>query len=753
LAVASFRLGKLPEAQKWCQKAVKLQPSDLTLRLRLFELTLQGDDETALRKQLDEIQHIEGDGGPLGTYGKASLLFWQAKPPRSDKSGLLEARRLLAAVSNQRSAWSRVPLRLADIDRLENLPEQELEHIHRAVKLGERDPAVVRQVVQLLFDRQRYEEAYAILPNPQDQGPLANDLKFQGIAAAISVHNRDYPGALERGQKALADSPDYKDHLWLGQVRAAAGKIPEAEGELRRAVELGEKKGDPWIVLVRYYVIAGERGKAETALKEAKAKLPPDEALLALAFCYEALDQQDQAEKQFQKALLTKPKDPTVLRAASQFYLRTGQPAKALSILQTMLDPQLELAENVVTGARRDLARVYAAGGGYPQFQKALALLDQEPPKTGNSPEALRVRAAVLATRPGRRPKAIELFEGLYQQSLLTVEEQFLLAELYEAEGDWSKARERMQSVFAAHRGEPRYVVPYMRSLLRHKETSEVKLWLDRPEVRRYQTFEMLALKARLLAAQGQADAAVALVTEYTDAKVANPSEARDRLLRGAGLLDALIRESAGRGDSYRATAEKYRTAAEKLYRRYADQSTDPTARLVLADFLARQGSFKEALDLGTSALMTCPPEKVAAVAAVVLHSTPAKDPPFPSLEEWLKTALTKHPQEPAFLLLLAELYERKSYEEAERVYDSILEKDPGNVVARNNLAYLLALQKGKKAARALDLVQNLGGAGSAFLDTRAMAYLARGQKTDAIRDLEEAVDDLPTAVRCLHLS
>jgi tetratricopeptide (TPR) repeat protein len=70
-----------------------------------------------------------------------------------------------------------------------------------------------------------------------------------------------------------------------------------------------------------------------------------------------------------------------------------------------------------------------------------------------------------------------------------------------------------------------------------------------------------------------------------------------------------------------------------------------------------------------------------------------------------------------------------------------------------NNLAWLLAHRK-DRAEEALALLKRAieaAGPHGAFLDTRAVVCLTLGKSEPALKDVEQALDEAPTAARYLH--
>jgi predicted negative regulator of RcsB-dependent stress response len=84
-----------------------------------------------------------------------------------------------------------------------------------------------------------------------------------------------------------------------------------------------------------------------------------------------------------------------------------------------------------------------------------------------------------------------------------------------------------------------------------------------------------------------------------------------------------------------------------------------------------------------------------------------------------------------------------------------MLKEEPGNVVALNNLAWLLAQQTGggPEALKCIEAAINGIGRRADLLDTRGLIHLTRGQTEAALADFTEACNDTPTAGRLFHLA
>ena len=116
--------------------------------------------------------------------------------------------------------------------------------------------------------------------------------------------------------------------------------------------------------------------------------------------------------------------------------------------------------------------------------------------------------------------------------------------------------------------------------------------------------------------------------------------------------------------------------------------------------------------------------------------------------------ALDKFHRPATLLVVMADAYSRQGrYGDAETYYRQVIEGNPKDAVARNNLAMLLALQ-GVKIEEALsfaDQAVDIMGPLGPVLDTRACVYLAMHEPDKALKDIEESLNDKEMPVRLFH--
>jgi tetratricopeptide (TPR) repeat protein len=742
LAEAELRLGRKDESKRlWTQVAeTEGRENSLYARLMLFDLDLAADDDVGMRQQVDQIRAIEGEDGVLWRYGEAARLVRHAK--RGDPA-LTEARSQVMEIMKRRATWSRLPHLQATIAEIEGNTEEAIRAYKEAVDRGERRPEPVRRVVQLLYDHKRFVEAEQIIRRLSEQAPISGDL--MRLAAEISIRKNDANGAIEFALRAVPkESADYRDHIWVGTILWAAGQNTEADKHLRQAVALAEKVPDPYVARIQFLARTGENDKAEEVLRAAQSKLPPEGRELALAHCDEALGRENDALAHYQAAVNEKagespaqraakdgPDAAAALRGLADFHLRHGRPQAAQEYLHRLLDARVNAARADAAWARRSLAFSLTTGGPK-NTTSALELIGKNRENGQESDDDLRARAVVLAMQPGRRAEAIRQFEDLGRRYPLLPDEQFLLAKLYQAEGDWRTARTKFLSLVAGQDCKPLILAYYIDALLQRNEAKEAGFWVEKLNRIDPNDPATVELKVRVLSKLQQVDDALAAVEEYSQRKDAVPQVV-------AALLDNL-------GE----------VAAEKAEQKYNDiiaKSRRPHDFLRFANFLARQRRVDEAVRLCELAWQSGPPDLCARPTAGVLRAGKAGSEQTRRVEAWLNREIERKPSV-ELLLALADVQDYQGRPaDAIAIYRRVLSLDDRNGEAMNNMAWLLAV-KLDQPAEALAIVDraidNLGRA-ETLLDTRAVIYLKLGKPPEALADLGQVIAKTPTGTAYFH--
>ena len=749
---AYFRINALKEAQELWDRLVKAQPDKLNLWTTAFDLAGANNDEAAMQTALDNIHRIEGSGGTLGNLGEVFVMVRQKKQGKA--VSLATARSLMADILTKRPNSSRVVLAQAELDSLEGNSADAANHYLKAIDLGDKSPLVFRKAVSLLYQQNRFTEADNLVRGLADAGTLPDDLK--PMASELASRNQDYARALELArQPVAAGSKNPADYIWLGQLLhgsarqaeaknkadEARGNNAEAERNFRKALTFPGDANPARVALIQFLAVSNPNEKGEAALRDYQKQAPDLVDPMTLAVCHQALGHFDEARARFKALLAAMPDNPSFLRTAATLELKQGRFRDAEPLL-TRLSGLKTVALKDAEWARQALGISLAAVGRYKDSERALKVLGitvagDDPTRTV---EDRRTNAKVLAlqTNPAMREKAVEILEHLIAEKSANDSDRFVLAQLYDVRGDWSRAREMMLSVFAADRPEPEHLAYFADRLLDRNEIDAAAAVIDSLAKREPGQFRTVVLKARLVSAQGKKRDAVLLVETFLK-QSGGPKETAF----AAALFDQLLLP----------------VPAEKLYRQLAENPGDSQSVLALAGFLGRQGRLDETIKICTAATGKIPAQDVSATLLKILFTSKPNDKQVQSVEALLKQAIDREPAKSAIKFDLANFYIlSKRYKEAEAIYRKHCETAAPDSLALNNLAWLITLHGGGGGGggEALDFIDRaikLDGKRPELLDTRGLVYIGMNKYEEARNDLTESTANMPRPETYLHLA
>jgi tetratricopeptide (TPR) repeat protein len=302
--------------------------------------------------------------------------------------------------------------------------------------------------------------------------------------------------------------------------------------------------------------------------------------------------------------------------------------------------------------------------------------------------------------------------------------------------------------VVAADPKNPGPLSYYARRLLQLDRTSPAAEPLARLEKLIPDSALAVTLRGRYLFQRGELQALLFHVNGYVSRGKID-SDKFERMFVAGTLLDEFARSTlqpANQPDS----AKRLCDAAISLYRDCVQAKPDALVRAAALN--GHFGNLKGAL-----AMLDQPgiPKNLKASATIeALRAAHADDAQCASTEQWLMGEARQR-RTHDLVMHLADLEEMKhNFHDAEDLYREVLKTQPDNVVAMNNLAWVMAHYKPN--TEALELVQRaitIAGPLADLLDTRAKVYLSLGRSAEAIQDLEDAINEAPTAKRYFQLA
>lgn len=760
-------VGALPEAKKLVLQVIDDAPQNLAANLILFDMAAAENDESGLTKWLSGIEKCQDpDVRGLLLYGDALRLVL-AVERSTDRASKADQARLQKASDELTEAWGerrwpRLPLLQARIEELREKPARVIPWLQQAVEWGAGDEVAIRLIV-LLAGQKDYEQAGDLLLL-LDKKQVALTPEVAPWAFAALSNRNDYGKALELAHKACVASNNWHDHLWFGTIAAKvvlSGKLrsPDekqqwltaAEQEIDRAIELDAHEIEAWFGLLSFYAQTQRSSDLEASIERAKQQLPENHFHLLLARYYQSIDDLPTARQQLELALNNSPDDAMTLRYAAEFYLQRQELAAARKVLEHLLEPQVSAGPQDHAFARQSLAVVYLADRNYRSFLKGVELAKGE---NFDLPANRRALAILLGRSPvgADHRQAIELFKQLAAQSLLADTDRYLLAQLCWLDRRRPEAMEIMEGLLEKSANNSTFIAGYANMLLDEKGPDDADRWIKRLEGLEPQAVRTVELRARALACWHRETKAVEVLEKLlTSGAVAGPAFDHGQL---AVLLENLgtwkPAHDAPRPDELFAAAEKH-------FRRAADDSppnSPPYA--ALAGFLGRHGKMKEALRIYDDLWQHDQLEAAAIGYADLTARRKLAPPQLATVEKQIAAVLPEHSESIVLLSALARIYRaQERFDEVDATYRKIIEINPDNVIALNNLSVLLTLRgRNRDEARQLiDRAVELGGPTPALLDSRAMVKLATGEADSAIDDLKQATADETSPDFYFHLA
>ena len=441
LAACARGAGDREQAQRLCRLACAADPTNRNLRLLQLDVAVASGDPAQVEQVLAGVRKIESDG-PLWHYCEAMRLGMLAD--KGDKRLYQQALEHLAKAQELQPTWGAVPLLAARIHDEQGDSEAALADCLKAIELGERDEAAIRRAFVLLSARHRDAEVDQLFRRlSQERGAFLVGLGRMASDASVQMDNMDR--ALELRRQVAAQSKQWGDHVSLGQLlhflgrRAEIARQPaeckarftEAEKSFRRGVELGPESPGPWVALVQFLAATGQKPAAAEAVREAERKLPAERVALALGPCQEALGNSKEAAGYYESVSAKDPADLAALRRLVEFRLRSGHADQAEARLRAFLADQAHAGAGDAVWARRVLAAILTARGGYQNLRRALGLIEQNL-AVADTLEDKQEKALILAGMPqlAERKEAAEILEKLLEaQPTAPSQARFTLAE------------------------------------------------------------------------------------------------------------------------------------------------------------------------------------------------------------------------------------------------------------------------------------------------------------------------------------
>ncbi len=743
-------IDKFDQARQLWIKYAELNPNDIEHAMRLFELDVVASSIDQAKKSVKRIESIVTSDGAEAKWAKAAIITLEVQAQKRPKADLVDA---LAAVNDAvstRKNWE-APYRLqGEIYAIRGETDAAVASFEKAVSAGSTNVETFKRLVRLYYDKGKYRKCKEML----DKLPKNTWQQLeQKINVDVLAKLGELPDEIEYNKESK--EPGY--HVQIGSILAMAQRYDEAQTAFEKAVELDPTSSEAWGALFENYLRQEKNEEADQVLERAQSKIPAERLPRFLATSFQLLGKWDQAEQYYREALRATPDDQRLIGDLAKLYAKAGRNTEAIELLEKMIkteEPNLATPGDTVAWARRTLASIVIQSGTYEDFQRGLALIEQNAPQGAIlGPQDLSLWAQFCARRPdpAAHRRAIRQMELASDERGLDDEEKLVLAELYKRVGNWSQCESVMLELLTKHSDDARYLAPWLSWLIEEKDFSKAATYVAKVPAN-----SMVAVRtmAHIYASKGKTADAVKAVAALM------PKQATAQELGQVAAIAGILEEL---GD-YDPASFKY---AEQVWQRTV--KIDAGRLIQLASYYNRREDKESALKgiaaagqyfkLGT-------PQQIPALQVLVqivrLHykQIGREATVENAVRSFFDQAATDQPENGTVLVLRSEFEElmgkTKESEEFLREYLKKKQTSPRDrAVVLNNLGYRLAVRgEGDQARPLVDEAEKLLGPRPDLRDTKGMVLVAQKKYDAATAEFQASIDDGgPNAIKYFHLA
>jgi tetratricopeptide (TPR) repeat protein len=626
----------------------------------------------------------------------------------------------------------------------------ELDPNHTASQIKLAEMTVTSQSKDMRTEAE--ERAKGVLKrSPQDPDALT-------VLAIAEIASGNTVGGERQLNAALQNAPKHlKSAVMLASLKVQNGDLSGAEAALKTLVEQDQKSAEAAIALGHFYSIAGKRDEAVRELERAVRLQPSNGAgLLSLVQLQLAIGKADDAEQNLRR--LSALPGPEYRTMHARYLYETNRKDAAIAELHNLVQQY-----PTDRRARALLVAAYQSTGRRQDAEKVLALALKDNPK---DTEALLQRGALLLNE-GNYTGARNDITLVLQFTPDSAEAHRLMASLHRAQQSHLQA---IQELAEAVRLDPTFLVARLDLAEEHLNLGRAPIALelvDKAPPSQLQSLPLITKRSKILLAlrrypEAQANIAQGLKLGRTrDLLMADAQLKLDRKdiagarARSEEVLKAFPEDVAAlENAAYCYFAEKRPDAA---LQRIRDQVALRPGSAPLQYFLALQLLANKQNTEARSALRAAlQADKEFLPAALDLAKLDITDGKKEEARRTLKQLLSSKISEvPARLLLGHMDIHASNRAGAIEQYRRVLDMDPHNTIALNNLSALLTDEQNgaDEALKYAQQLKEIAPDSTTADDTLGWALYRKGIYTSALQYLQGASAKSSNPVIKYHLA
>lgn len=721
LADAYQTWGQKDKEYQLLDKLAQKLPNDITVKRRLLKSEKFAESKQISQQLIDQIKTIEGQNGRRWRWEQARL--WYAESDFDNKYSQIVS--LLKDNLNANPDDQESRMLLASVYERAGELHQAVSTYRQAYNRSPRSLPIITATVAILYKAKEYDEADAILNQAAREklsNPTLTGLKLRGFL----TRGEWGPGItiLEDLVKNKPDNPQTR--LLLANLKMREGRFDEAE-ILLNELRAEEPNSMPVVlVLIESNVRQGKSAEAIKLCDELVENSDNPSAYLIRARTFVLLDQPQQAEEDFAHAIAMAPGNADMWMNKSDFHRSLGQISEATDAIQKALS--LEPSNTLIQ--KRTISLLLASNDSN-LIQKGNTILDEALQVNPQDAELNLYKARFLltvGTRPGIE-QATNILQKLTEDNPEVADAWLLLGQL------------------ALQQSQPGNTLDLaLKGLVSSPNNRDLLLLKARAEAFRSTALAIPTLKILREINPDDTEIALYLADIYTRADLTDKavtllqeqlSSCDDDDLRKCRIALAATQYKNGAKNE----------AIKELELLFASVPDDPFPLLTQARLLKDDQRWTELMEKVTKWYDTYSKgnDLLITIANDLLNTRQAEA--TKNAEDILRLVLARDSHNTGALQTLAMLLQTDNrIDESVVLYRQILDLTPENVIAINNLAWILCEEQGK-FQEALQLTQRglkINPDYIDILDTRGVAYYRLGQFEKATEDFIKCVELYP---------
>jgi len=696
-------------------------PNDILIKRWLLSSEQVAKDTQKSQQLIDEIKSLEGESGWQWRYEQAKAWFRAANfKDRYPQIVSLLQENLLANPDDQANRL----LLAATYEQADDL-QMAISTYRQALDRSPRDLRVIVPAVAALYKAKEYDQAEQILSRTSQEKLYHPQLQqFQ------------YESYLRRGQLSsasdiledmLTSDPNNQDNsLSLALLKILQNKFDEAAKLLDNLRKRDPSSLDVMVAQIQLNLRQKKPQEALTLCDQIVNNLNNASAHIIRAQTFASLGQLDKAIEDLNHAVTIEPNNVKTWAARSDFYLATGRPDKA----QADIQQALSLAPDNIQVQKRAVSLLFASGNP-DKISQAKNILDKslESNPTDTQLQLIKARGLLAEGTAPAIENATQILQKVTEEQPKEADAWALLGEILLKQGQPGKA------VDTALRG------------LVHKPNDKTLLLLKAlGEAARSPILAIPTLKELQTLDPNDVNTAILLANKYIEA--GEPEKAVELLRNQLTLCTDATRRRCNISFAIALYKTGDKIESQKIFDSLLNsEPNDPAPILAQARLLKDDKLWNQVNQSAADWFQKHPNDTRTPVAIarelVTVEDTEAKK----TAEEILNKVISKEPNSIDAMSILAmhlQLTERS--DQSARLYQQILNLEPNNPVAINNLAWILCEEQSafRKALELAEKGLKIAPNYIDLVDTRGVIYFRLGDFNKAIQDFTTCIKLYP---------